>query len=372
MTESGFAAIIPAAGFSSRMGVFKPLLPFGGTHLVIEKTVDCFKQAGITDIRVVVGFKRKLLTPVLERLGVQIIINSKFAEGMYTSIQAGVDTLAESIEAFFILPADCPFVEPDTVSGLLIAYQARPAGVIYPTHNNRRGHPALISNKLRGLILKSNPEGGLKTLLEKHARDFLEIPVGDAGINIDMDTVREYQNISGKYTRFPSEEECLKMLKDAKVNERVLLHSKEVARIAVKISEHMNSLGSRLNLGLVMAAGLLHDIAREQPSHAQAGAEIISGLGYADTAAIAAQHMDIDSNAAEALGEAAIVYLVDKMVKESTIISLEERLSQSLAKFGNDASVVKNIKERYNKAILIKKKVEEILKQNIKNILKGT
>ena len=63
------------------MGVYKPLLPFDGTHLVIEKTVDCFKQAGIADIRVVVGFKRKLLTPVLERLGVQIIINSKFAEG---------------------------------------------------------------------------------------------------------------------------------------------------------------------------------------------------------------------------------------------------------------------------------------------------
>ena len=94
-----------------------------------------------------------------------------------------------------------------------------------------------------------------------------------------------------------------------------------------------------------MAAGLLHDIARERPSHAQAGAEIISGLGYPEVAAIAAPHMDIDNNAAEALGEAAIVYLADKMVKESTVVSLEERLSQSLAKFGHDAGAVKNIKD---------------------------
>ena len=99
---------------------------------------------------------------------------------MYTSIQAGVETLAESIEAFFILPADCPFVEPDTVSALLAAYQSRPAGVIYPTHNNRRGHPCAYPTSFAGLFIKSNPEGGLKTLLEKHGTDFLEIPVSDA------------------------------------------------------------------------------------------------------------------------------------------------------------------------------------------------
>jgi molybdenum cofactor cytidylyltransferase len=372
MQDAGIAAIIPAAGFSSRMGVYKPLLPVG-TRLVIEKTVDCFKQAGITDIRVVVGFKRKLLAPVLERLDVQIIFNSKFAEGMYTSIQAGVETLAESVNAFFILPGDCPFVEPDTVSTLLTAYRSTPVSVIYPTHNNQRGHPVLVSNKLRGLIINSKPEGGLKTLLEKYGTDNLEIPVSDSGINIDMDTAKDYQNISVKLARFPSEEECLKLLKDAKVNERVMLHSKEVARIAVKISEYLNSANacSKLNLGLVMAAGLLHDIARERPSHAQAGAEIISGLGYAEAAAVAALHMDIDNNAAEALGEAAIVYLADKMVKESTIVSLEERLSQSMAKFGHDADAVRNIKDRYNKAKSIKNKVEEILKQSIESILRS-
>ncbi|MBN2403748.1 MAG: NTP transferase domain-containing protein [Spirochaetes bacterium] len=368
MPGAKFAAVIPAAGFSSRMGVFKPLLPVG-SRLVIEQTVDCFKQAGITDIRVIVGFKRELLTPVLERLGVRIIENDRFAEGMYTSVQAGVRTLDGSISAFFILPADCPFVRPDTISGLAAAFQSKPAGVIYPVHGKRRGHPALVSGKFYPLIVKSNPKGGLKALLEKHADDFMEVRVDDAGINIDMDTAQDYQNVSGKPVRFPSEEECFKLLQDAKVSERVLLHSKEVARVALKISEHMNSMGSRINLGLVMAAGLLHDIAREQSMHAQAGAEIISGLGYGEIADIIAQHMNIDNNAAEALGEAAIVYLADKMVKESSAVPLEERLSESLARFEDDAGAVKNIRERFNKAIIIKNKVENILKQNIESII---
>jgi molybdenum cofactor cytidylyltransferase len=368
MSEAGFAAIIPAAGFSSRMGVFKPLLPVG-THLVIEKTIDCFKQSGIRDIRVVVGYKRELITPVLERLGIQVIVNSKFTEGMYTSIQAGVRTLDDSIKAFFIIPADCPFVRTDTVSSLQAAYRYRPVSVIYPTHNNRRGHPTLISNMLRELIVNSNPEGGLKSLLEEHGRDFIEIPVPDPGICIDMDTVNDYQNVSGMPARFPSEEDCLKLLEDVKVNERVLLHSKEVARIALALAEHMNSMGCRVNLGLVMAAGLLHDIARERPEHAKAGAEIVSGLGYGAVADIIAQHMDIDSRAAEAPGEAAIVYLADKMVKENKAHPLEERLSESLARFADNKEAAENIRDRFNKAILIKKRVEEIIKQKIETII---
>jgi molybdenum cofactor cytidylyltransferase len=370
MIEAGFAAIIPAAGFSSRMGVFKPLLPVG-TRLVIEKTVGCFKQAGLQDIRAVVGYKRELIIPVLERLGAQVIVNSKFENGMYTSIQAGVETLAESVSAFFILPADCAFVEPDTVSALLAAYQASPVSVIYPTHNNRRGHPVLVSNALRKLILDSNPEGGLKTLLEKHAPDFLEIPVNDPGICIDMDTAGDYRNVPGMPGRFPSQEECLMLLKDAKVNERVLLHSKEVARIAAAIAEQMNSAGAGclLNLGLVMAAGLLHDIAREQPQHAKAGARVISGIGYPEVAEIASHHMEIDIRDAEALSEAAIVYLADKLVKESSMVPLEERFSESLAKFEVNSEAAENIKDRFNKAILIKKKIEEIIKQKVEKIV---
>lgn len=369
MAEAGFAAIIPAAGFSSRMGVFKPLLP-SGDRLVIERTVDCFIQAGIRDIRAVVGYKSELLVPVLRRLDAQIIINSRFEEGMYTSIQAGVRTLDESIMAFFIIPADCAFVLPGTVRSLLSAYKAEPVSVIYPTYGNRRGHPALVSGRLRELIINSNPDGGLKTLLEEHAGYYREIPVDDPGICIDMDTVGDYQDVSGIACRFPSEEECFNLLKNAKINERVLLHSKEVARIAVAIAESMNAYaGCLLNPGLVMAAGLLHDIARERPEHAKAGAEMISGLGYKAVADIVALHMDIDGRSAEALGEAAIVFLADKMVKENKAVPLEERLSESLAKFEGNPEALENVKDRFNKAILIKKEIEEIIKQKVEGII---
>ncbi|WP_427846536.1 hypothetical protein [Desulfitobacterium hafniense] len=55
------------------MGLFKPLLPVGADDLVIERAVNCFRQAGVEDIRVIVGHKSELLIPVLNRLNVKNI-----------------------------------------------------------------------------------------------------------------------------------------------------------------------------------------------------------------------------------------------------------------------------------------------------------
>jgi len=60
------AAIILAAGFSSRMGEFKPLLPLG-EMTIIERAVRLFEQAGTEDIRVVVGYRANDLIPLLQK-----------------------------------------------------------------------------------------------------------------------------------------------------------------------------------------------------------------------------------------------------------------------------------------------------------------
>jgi molybdenum cofactor cytidylyltransferase len=299
---------------------------------------------------------------------VQIIINNKFEDGMYSSIKAGVATLDDSTEAFFILPGDCAFSDSGTITILADAYRYN-LDVIYPVHGGRRGHPALVSSRLCPLILSSNPEGGLKALLEGSAVRFIELPVPDPGINYDMDTIKDYQNISGTGVRFPSELECIEILMNAGVNEQILLHSKKVARTAIRISEYLNSRGCRINTGLVMAAGLLHDIAKEQPGHDRIGSEIIGALGYKEVSDIIALHMDISAEAVDSLDEAAIIYLADKLVQGSRIISLEKRFSASVAKYEHDVVITGNIKNRFNNAFLIKKQIENMTGLPLEDIL---
>jgi len=141
------AALIPAAGYSSRMGLFKPLLPIASS-LVLEKPIKAFRTAGVEDILVITGHKNFLLAPVLEGLGVKAVYNSRFDQGMYSSIQAGVAALPEDTEAFFLLPADYAVVSSAVISQILEKYRREPHQVFYPTYNGERGHPPLISAEL--------------------------------------------------------------------------------------------------------------------------------------------------------------------------------------------------------------------------------
>ena len=289
------AALILAGGYSSRMGFFKPLLPIDSS-LVMERSVRTFQQAGIGDIHVVIGHKADLLIPVLTRLGVKTIMNPNYDQGMYTSVQAGVRSLENEIEAFFFLPADYAFVSAETIRNLLRAYEESSFEVIYPVYREERGHPPLISAKLRDLILASEPEGGLKGLLEREAHNSAEVQVDDAGILTDLDSEEDYQKVTqGMLPPYPTRKECLKLLQEHQLPGPVLEHVQVVAGVSCKIAEYLNSRGYRLHLGIVMAASLLHDIARGEKDHARKGSQLIARLGYPEVADVIAFHTELDS-----------------------------------------------------------------------------
>jgi len=186
------AAIVPAAGYSTRMGAFKPLLPFGGATL-IERVITAIREARVETIRVVVGWQGDRLIPVLERAGVPWVMNARYAEGMYTSIQTGVWSLPAEVEAFFLLPGDMPLVRSATLSRLVAEWDVSPGGILYPSRQGKRGHPPLLARVYVPEILAETPAGGLRALLARHAEDIRNVECNDPGILVDLDTPEEYQ-----------------------------------------------------------------------------------------------------------------------------------------------------------------------------------
>jgi molybdenum cofactor cytidylyltransferase len=189
------AALILAAGYSSRMGKFKPLLPLGNAT-VVERCVRLFLETGVKNVCVVIGHQAQDLVPVVERLNVLWTINENFQEGMFSSIQAGVRSLNDSV-AFFLLPVDIPLVRNSTVIELLNAYHDG-LDVLYPCFQGRRGHPPLISNSLFPGILAWKEEGGLRSFLAQHQRRTANVEVPDDNILLDMDTLDQYEKICKK------------------------------------------------------------------------------------------------------------------------------------------------------------------------------
>ena len=298
------AAIVLAAGRSSRMGELKPLLPLGdGT--VIGRAVGAYLEAGVTDVRVVVGWRGGEVAAAAADLGVAAVTNDGWQRGMFSSIGVGLASLGADVEAFFLSPADCALVRAETIGRLARAAQAQPAPVIYALHGGRRGHPPLIARHALPADLSLEPPDGLRGLLAVHDAAALEVEVDDPGVLLDMDAPSDYRRacdyVAGEGV--PGAARCLALLDDAQVPPPVVAHSRAVACVAGALAARLNEHGLHLNARLVEAAGLLHDIARAGASgtagrdHARSGAESLRDLGYRRVAAVTAHHMDLPDEA---------------------------------------------------------------------------
>jgi molybdenum cofactor cytidylyltransferase len=189
------AAVVLSAGFSRRMGAFKPLLPFGSAT-VIERVIATIREAGVGAIRVVVGWNADVLIPVLDRCAVPWVRNERFADGMYASVQAGVRSLPPDVAAFFLMPGDMPLVQGGTLGRLITEWDAGPGRILYPCYQGHRGHPPLVASQYIPEILRETPPGGLRELLGRHTADARHIEVADPGILADLDTPEAYRRWS--------------------------------------------------------------------------------------------------------------------------------------------------------------------------------
>ncbi len=252
-------ALVLAAGYSSRMKHFKPLLPMGSTT-TLERCVRLFRDAGIQDVRVVVGYRADELTPLLDRLAVRGIVNDRFDDGMFSSVRAGLTDLESSTKAFFLLPVDIPLVRRTTVLDLLAATDAYDADVWYPTFLGRRGHPPLISTRFRPSILSWDGDGGLRGFFSQQETHTVDVPVADEHILLDMDTPQDYEDLLGRLPHYtvPSASECRAVLTDKfSVNGNIVAHSTRVAQVALQLARALNAVGCHLNLKLIVAAAIV-------------------------------------------------------------------------------------------------------------------
>ncbi len=363
MCKYNIVALILAAGYSSRMGNFKPLLPLDGKP-VIEWAIGGFRQAGITDIRVVVGHRADELVPVLDALEVKPIINEQYDYGMFSSVHAGIRTFDDKVEGFFLLPGDIPLVKSKTLKKMLEVYQQTENCVIYPSFLGQRGHPPLITRPCFGEIMNQPLSGNLRSVLQHFEHRACNVELIDQSILLDMDTATDYQNICSSLMRrnMPTIDECQAIFSIYNVADSVIRHGWAVANVARQIAKMLNDQGGYLDIELITVSGLLHDIAKGKPNHAQTGAVIIEQEGYPDVARVIACHMDITIDASDpGINAAMLVYLADKMISHEQLVNIKERFARVGEKFTNQPHILLKIEERMKHALIIKARIEKCL-----------
>jgi uncharacterized protein len=136
-------------------------------------------------------------------------------------------------------------------------------------------------------------------------------------------------------------EGCLALLQRYQVPEHIVSHSIRVAQVGVFIAAHLKMVGEDLDIGLVEAGGLLHDITKmdsvhTKQDHALSAFRLLETLGYHAVADIARQHVRLDRNIRQnpIITEALLVNYADKRVKHTSIVTLSERFEDLVRRYG--------------------------------------
>ncbi len=187
-------ALILAAGMSTRMRDFKPLMPLNGRTL-IENTIDSVLKSGTDFAVIVTGFRAdeiELLVQARYRDRILCVRNGAFhTTDMLESIRTGCRAMP-TCDAFFLLPGDMPLVQEKTFH-MLLAMRDGQKRIIFPTLSGYRKHPPLIDSRFIPDILSFYGDGGLRGLWKLHEDEIIEVPVDDIGVSIDLDTQEQYK-----------------------------------------------------------------------------------------------------------------------------------------------------------------------------------
>ncbi|MGN0702850.1 MAG: histidine phosphatase family protein [Lentihominibacter sp.] len=211
---SRFGAVILAAGLSSRMKDFKPLLHVAGTT-AIEGLIESAKAAGITDITVVTGHNREQLAPVLAAWGVREAFNEDYREGMFTSIKTGLaaaagrgidspgrnatvfcsDSTETDKDGFLLMPVDCPLISVRVMRMMMdaVSEEAGASAFAAAAFEGKKGHPLYVPLAAVEEICSYEGPGGLTAITDKHP--LMRVETGEEGCLLDMDTPEGYEDI---------------------------------------------------------------------------------------------------------------------------------------------------------------------------------
>jgi CTP:molybdopterin cytidylyltransferase MocA len=185
-------AIILGAGESSRMGRPKLLLPFGDST-VIGTVINHVLASSVEKTIVVLGSNFDLHREVIKDYPVEIVNNTRYPEGMFSSVKCGLEAVPDTTDAVMVLLGDQPMIQAEEMDQLIESYRDSEKEIAIASHGNKRGHPIIFGRKFISEITGYPGEASLRDLLQKHPSEILEIKTGNDRILRDIDTENDYQ-----------------------------------------------------------------------------------------------------------------------------------------------------------------------------------
>lgn len=181
-----------AAGSSSRMGQSKQLLLIDG-DVLLRRTIKTILEGDFEDTVVVLGSNEQKHKEVIRDLPVHIVSNPNWAEGMGTSIKAGMEFILRNwpeTEALIILVCDQPHLESKHLLALASAHRPKLNPIVASAYGNTIGVPVLFGKEIFNQLSSLENTAGAKKIIQDNMNQVLSLPfpLGE----IDLDTMEDY------------------------------------------------------------------------------------------------------------------------------------------------------------------------------------
>jgi molybdenum cofactor cytidylyltransferase len=193
------AAVILAAGASTRMGTPKALLADPDGRPFVARVARTFGDAGLDHLVVVTGARHEAIVNALAADGlsgrVTCVRNPDPSRGQISSLWTGLDAVMRpELEAMLMTLVDVPMVRPSTVRAVVEAWRRGRAPIVRPAIGDRHGHPVLFDRAVFDELRRAPLDEGAKAVVHAHAGSVINVDVDDEACLIDIDTPADYES----------------------------------------------------------------------------------------------------------------------------------------------------------------------------------
>ncbi|AZN99482.1 4-diphosphocytidyl-2C-methyl-D-erythritol kinase [Mesorhizobium sp. M9A.F.Ca.ET.002.03.1.2] len=189
--------VLLAAGRSSRMGGPNKLLALFDGKPLVRRTAERALGSKASDTIVVTGHQRERVRAALSGLDVTFAENPDFAEGLSSSLKAGIARVAGDAAGAMIVLGDMPGVASADLDRLIDAFRKSGGrSVVRASHEGKRGNPVLLPRSLFAAIAHLEGDTGARHLVEAEGLDVVDVEIGK-GASIDLDTREALEGAGG-------------------------------------------------------------------------------------------------------------------------------------------------------------------------------
>jgi molybdenum cofactor cytidylyltransferase len=196
------AAIVLAAGRSMRMGTINKLIAEIGGKPLVRIAAEQALASRAQPVIVVTGHERERVEAALAELPVRFVNNPDFADGLGTSLRAGIAAVPPDAEAAIVCLGDMPQVDTGLIDKLIAAFDPeRGALVVVPTFDGRRGNPVVWSRRFFRDLMSISGDIGARHLIGTYAEAVVEVPVAGEAALTDVDTPESFSAVKAEIER---------------------------------------------------------------------------------------------------------------------------------------------------------------------------